>query len=171
MAITILVVDDEQDFLDSLTRGLRLEGYADVTAVTRSTDVPALFDEKRFACAVLDITMPELDGSALLRIIKERSPRTECNSLTGEKALDNADVAAQISLARPVRYEPISEHDAEGMLRQAGMPPDRIARLLRFYCVVRDGPAAVRSTHIRDVLGRPPTPFASFVRHHGEAWS
>ncbi|MBI4955427.1 MAG: sigma-54-dependent Fis family transcriptional regulator [Myxococcales bacterium] len=87
MAIAILVVDDEQDFVDSVSRGLRLEGYSDVTAVTRSSAVPALLDAKRFDCALLDVTMPELDGLALLKLIKERSPETECIMVTAQQSI------------------------------------------------------------------------------------
>jgi len=87
MATAILVVDDEQDFLDSVARGLRLEGYKDVTAVARSTDVPALLEEKRFDCALLDMTMPDLDGIQLLQIIKEKSPRTECIMVTAQDSV------------------------------------------------------------------------------------
>lgn len=70
MASSILLVDDEPVFLDSVTRGLWLEGYTDVTAVTRSKDVPALIDAKRFDCAFLDINMPDLDGMDLLKVSK-----------------------------------------------------------------------------------------------------
>jgi len=86
MGTSILVVDDEQDFLDSVARGLRLEGYDNLTLVLRSRDVPALLDEKTFDCAFLDISMPEVDGLELLQIIKERSPRTECIMVTAQES-------------------------------------------------------------------------------------
>src|SRR5262245_12075701 len=87
MTISILVVDDEQDFLDSVARGLRLAGYRDLTAALRSTDVPALLDAKTFDCAFLDISMPDLDGLELLKIIKERSPQTECVMVTANESI------------------------------------------------------------------------------------
>jgi hypothetical protein len=67
--------------------------------------------------------------------------------------------------------EAISEDDARATLRRAGMPGDRIERLVRFYRVVGEGRAAVCSTHLRDVIGRPAIRFAVFVRDHREAWS
>jgi CheY-like chemotaxis protein len=39
MSVAILAVDDEQDFLDSVHRMLRIEGHGDVTAVTDPTAV------------------------------------------------------------------------------------------------------------------------------------
>ena len=53
----------------------------------------ALFEEgKDFDLALIDITMPGLDGVSLLRTIKSTSPRTECIMIT---ATDQARVAVQ----------------------------------------------------------------------------
>ena len=122
MAITILLVDDEQDFLDSATRGLRLEGYTDVTAVARSVDVPALLDTRRFDCAVLDLTMPELDGMALLKIIKERSPRTECIMVTAHESVPLVVRAMKLGaydyLAKPTTPEELGHTIERALERQ-----------------------------------------------------
>ena len=109
MGTSILLVDDEQDFLDSATRGLRLEGFTDVTAVARAVDVPALIEARRFDCAVLDVTMPGLDGLALLQIIKERSPRTECVMVTARESVSVVVRAMKLGaydyLAKPTTPE------------------------------------------------------------------
>ena len=44
MKTSILVVDDETAFLDSVVRMLRLEGYEDVTPISNPTEVAALLD-------------------------------------------------------------------------------------------------------------------------------
>lgn len=84
---TILVVDDERAFLDSVARMLRLEGDVDYTLVAESSQVPALLEEKTFDVALLDITMPGLGGMELLEIIKARSPRTECIMITAHDSV------------------------------------------------------------------------------------
>ena len=84
---SILVVDDETSFLDSVVRMLRLEGYDDFTAVADSTTVPEMLAQKSFDVAFQDITMPGLDGVALLKIIKERSPQTECLMITAHESI------------------------------------------------------------------------------------
>ena len=53
MATPILIVDDEQDFLDSVLRTLRIHGYDELTAQVRSAAVPELLNERRFDLADL----------------------------------------------------------------------------------------------------------------------
>jgi two-component system response regulator AtoC len=113
MPIAILVVDDEQDFLDSVVRGLRLEGYTDVTPIVRAAEVPALLDRRTFDCAFLDISMPELDGLELLRIIKERSPATECVMVTAHQSIPLVIRAIKLGaydyLVKPTTPEDLSQ--------------------------------------------------------------
>jgi len=40
MDASVLIVDDEQLFLNSVTRKLRLEGFSDLTPVSDPTTVP-----------------------------------------------------------------------------------------------------------------------------------
>ena len=97
---SILVVDDESAFVDSVVRMLRLEGYQRHRAVTDSTTVPELLEHERFDVALLDITMPGLDGLDLLRLIKERSPQTECLMLTAHE-----DIKLVIQTIRAGAYD------------------------------------------------------------------
>jgi DNA-binding NtrC family response regulator len=87
MKTSILIVDDEPDFLDSVVRMLRLEGYDEVTPVANPTEVEKLLDDHSFDAAFLDVTMPEIDGIELLELIKERSPETECVMVTANESI------------------------------------------------------------------------------------
>ncbi|MDP8254720.1 MAG: sigma 54-interacting transcriptional regulator, partial [Candidatus Alcyoniella australis] len=87
MSAVILIVDDELVFLDSVKRVLRIEGYDDLTAIDDPTIVPELIEQRQFDVALLDITMPGLDGMELLKIIKERSPQTECVMITANDSI------------------------------------------------------------------------------------
>jgi len=112
MGASILVVDDEQDFLDSVVRGLRTEGYEDVTSISRSVDVPALIEQRAFDCALLDISMPELDGVELLKTIKERSPQTECIMVTAHESIPLVIKAIRLGaydyLVKPITPEQLT---------------------------------------------------------------
>lgn len=87
MNTSILIVDDETAFLDSVSRMLVIEGYEDISKISDPTLVPELLDSKNFDIAFLDITMPELDGLDLLKIIKEKAPQTECIMVTANESI------------------------------------------------------------------------------------
>jgi len=88
----ILVVDDEQDFLDSVKRSLRTAGFRNVYLQNDPTRVVPFLEEKPSTVdiALIDITMPGLDGVDLLGQIKETSPFIECIMIS---ALNDAEIA------------------------------------------------------------------------------
>jgi CheY-like chemotaxis protein len=68
MKSRIMVVDDERDFLDSVRRGLIMSGYNDLTLTPDPLHAAALLESGEcFDVALLDITMPRMDGMELLR--------------------------------------------------------------------------------------------------------
>ncbi len=103
----ILIVDDERTFLNSVVRKLRLEGYASVTAETDPTLVPPLLEAEDFAVAFLDIAMPGASGLDLLRLIKERSPETECIMVTANQdipsVVQSIKLGAYDYLVKPIQ--------------------------------------------------------------------
>jgi DNA-binding NtrC family response regulator len=100
MKTSILIVDDETTFLESVARMLRLEGYEDVTPVSNPMEVEGLLRQRSFDVAFLDITMPQMDGLELLRLIKEQAPATECVMITA-----NDSIPLVISAVRTGAYD------------------------------------------------------------------
>ncbi len=93
MALKILVVDDEVDFLESVERALTMAGYSDV----RLEDDPRqaamrIASGEVYDVALLDISMPSLSGLELLQQIKAGSPTTECIMVT---AVNEVSVAVE----------------------------------------------------------------------------
>jgi DNA-binding NtrC family response regulator len=83
MGNRILIVDDDRDVIEILTRRLRSAGYGDIAAADHPLEAAALFDAgATFDLALIDVTMPEMDGLELLEIIKNTSPSTECVMVT-----------------------------------------------------------------------------------------
>jgi len=72
MAEPILVVDDDPKIVSLVKTYLEREGHRVVTALDGQAALRA-FNELHPGLIVLDLMLPELDGLALMRIIRERS--------------------------------------------------------------------------------------------------
>lgn len=84
MSNKIIVVDDEQDFLDSIRRGLMIGGFRDVSMISDPRKAMELLEveQQGFDLALIDVTMPNVSGVELLEFIKTKSPETECLMVT-----------------------------------------------------------------------------------------
>ena len=88
---SIIVVDDEQDFLESVRRGLITSGIKNVHTETDPRKAALAFERGEvFDIALIDLTMPDMSGIELLEAIKTNSPTTECVMIT---AVDEARTA------------------------------------------------------------------------------
>lgn len=111
MGNRIVIVDDEQDFLDSIARGLFNAGYSDVHT-ERDPVKAALLFKQGWTCdiALIDLSMPNMGGMELLEIIKHHSPNTECIMVT---AVNDAGMA--VSCLKKGAYDylvkPVSRDD------------------------------------------------------------
>jgi DNA-binding response OmpR family regulator len=72
MAAPILVVDDDPKIVSLVKTYLEREGFRVITAPDGQAALRA-FNEFQPGLIVLDLMLPELDGLALMRIIRERS--------------------------------------------------------------------------------------------------
>ena len=89
LPINILLVDDEQDFVDMMSLRLRRSGNNVHTAFNALEGLDVL--EKTFVdVVILDINMPDMDGIRALKAIKDRHPLTEVILLTGHGAVNTA---------------------------------------------------------------------------------
>lgn len=84
MKSKIIVIDDEQDFLDSIKRGLMIGGYRDVVLFNNPSQAVEMLETEKpeFDLALIDITMPKVNGVEVLEFIKSHSPSTECLMVT-----------------------------------------------------------------------------------------
>ncbi|MBI4525544.1 MAG: response regulator [Deltaproteobacteria bacterium] len=82
MAASILLVDDNENFLSFLERVFSKRGYHVKTA-SNGEEALKLIDEGSFAVAILDIRMGPVDGISLLMEIKRREPFLKSIIITG----------------------------------------------------------------------------------------
>ena len=84
MGKTVLIVDDEKNIVDILSFNLKKEGYDIITAYDGEAAL-ARYTEKRPDLILLDVMLPELDGFAVCRRIREIDKITPIIMLTARE--------------------------------------------------------------------------------------
>ncbi len=90
--IKVLLVDDEQTFVESLAKVLRRRGMAVHTAYDGESALAAASGEE-FDVIVLDLTMPGMDGVATLQGLRRRDRLTPVLLLTAHAEVERATQA------------------------------------------------------------------------------
>ncbi len=90
MPATILLVDDEQGFVETMAKRLGKRGLTVSTAANGQEGIDALAKNKRIDVVILDVKMPGMDGIEALRIMKATHPLVEVIMLTGHATVENA---------------------------------------------------------------------------------
>ena len=81
---SVIVIDDEQDFLDSVKRCLQIAGVKDVRLCADPLNaIEALEAGERFDIALIDVNMPQMNGRDVLKAVRQASPYTVCLMVTG----------------------------------------------------------------------------------------
>ncbi len=135
MGNRIIIIDDEQDFLDSIGRGLFNAGYMDVRTERDPVKAATFFKQgQTWDMALIDISMPDMDGMELLEIIKRHSPDTECIMVT---AVNDARMAVACLKKGAYDYlvKPVSRED---LLLRIGHAEEK-KRLLDILDLKRSG--------------------------------
>jgi two-component system response regulator RegX3 len=70
--LTVLVVEDEQSFVEALVVGLKREGFL-VRVATDGVEALAVFDQVRPDLVLLDVWLPRLSGIDVCRELRTRS--------------------------------------------------------------------------------------------------
>jgi len=91
----ILVVDDEDIVRTSCSRTLSPEGY-EVWLAKNGVEGLKMASEEKFDLVLTDLKMPDMDGSEVLRIIKEKWPETAVIIVTGYQTVDTAVKAIKL---------------------------------------------------------------------------
>jgi DNA-binding response OmpR family regulator len=103
----VLVVDDEPLILEGLARLLEGREY-DVTTAGGGCDALIAVGKQQFDVVLLDLGMPDLSGTEVLRFIADRSADTSVIVVSGDSSIDAAIRALRGGATDFVRkpYEP-----------------------------------------------------------------
>ena len=106
----IIVVDDEVDFLQSVRRGLLAAGFRNVYTESDPFEALSRIEQSHpMDLAILDITMPGMDGIDLLTRAKQAVPDLEAIMVTARNdarhAVESLRKGAYDYLVKPVTWE------------------------------------------------------------------
>lgn len=85
----ILVVDDDTELRKVLSSILSEEGYS-VKTVENGKQAIEVSEKKRFDLALIDIKLPDMNGTELLHRLKEKQPHIVMIIITGFPTIQNA---------------------------------------------------------------------------------
>ncbi len=104
----IIVVDNSKPVCDFISNALTGRGHH-VAQATSGEEAIALVRKDIYDVAIVDLTIDEANGSALLKITKDIFPETEVIMIAGPSAVDEAVEAMKLGayhfVTKPVNIE------------------------------------------------------------------
>ena len=106
--INVLLVDDEKDFVTTLSERIQMRNFDSTFALSGSAALN-LIAEKAFDVIILDLKMPGLGGMEVLRRLKKTYPEIQVIILTGHGSENDEDEARRLGafdyLKKPIDIE------------------------------------------------------------------
>lgn len=104
----ILIIEDETELRESMTEGLKIDGYEIDTASDGETGLDLLFDNV-YDLVLLDLNLPKLDGMDILREFRKENLETPVIILSARIGLDDKinglDEGANDYLTKPFHFK------------------------------------------------------------------
>lgn len=115
---SVLLVDDEEEFVSALSERLMLRGI-DVEIALDGEEALARMNEKPPDVVILDVMMPGLSGLEVLKRIRGLHPQTQVILLTGQgstkEGIEGMRLGAFDYLIKPVDIEEMLERMKEAV--------------------------------------------------------
>ena len=92
--INLMIVDDEEDFLNAIRRSLEIRDFH-VTTANRGEKALEIAKSNPVDVAIVDLKMPGMNGLETLEALKKAHPWIEIIILTGHGTIDSAVEATQ----------------------------------------------------------------------------
>jgi two-component system response regulator CpxR len=137
--LTVLLVDDEQEFVETLSERLRMREFDTKLALDGEEALEAVQDGEPDVM-VLDLNLPGIGGMEVLRKVKKAYPGVQVVILTGHGTDKQAEQARRLGayayLQKPVELHRLSEilREAHSGARRRGTCADGVGASLRCDC-------------------------------------
>ncbi len=110
--IKILLVDDEVKFLKAIADRLAIKGF-EVTTADNGEEALQAAQKGGFDVAVIDLQMPGMDGTQVLKLLKQNHKFIEIIMLTGHATVDSAVECTKLGafkyLEKPYDFDKLVE--------------------------------------------------------------
>ena len=110
--IKLLIVDDDEKFLGTISERLGMRDF-DVATATEGKQAIKTAKKGKFDVAILDMRMPGMDGTELLRILKKKHKFLEVIIVTGHATIDSAVECGKLGafgyLEKPYDFDKLLE--------------------------------------------------------------
>ncbi len=107
-AISVLLVDDEEELVSNLRKRMLRRGFSVVGTLSGSEAVSAA-EHRRFDVAVVDLKMPGMDGLEVLEKLQELQPTLRAIILTGHGTVEAAHKSGLLNavnfLTKPADFD------------------------------------------------------------------
>ena len=138
MEAKVLLVDDEEEFLETLSSRLEMRGLK-VSAVTSGEQAVSEAKEQEYDAIVVDLSMPGIDGLETLKRIKANNPNAEIIMLTGHGSIQSGVEAMKLGagdfLQKPVELSElmakIGEAKSKKMLVLQKQSQEELRKILK----------------------------------------
>ena len=144
MKIRVLIVDDEEAFVQSLSERLMIRDFH-VTTSLNGEDAIRNVKGYNFDVVILDVRMPGMDGVEVLKAIKKIKPLSEVIMLTGqasvESAIEGMKLGAYDFLMKPCETE------------------DLVTKISKAYEKKSEHETRIREAKVNEILSSPRSVF------------
>lgn len=124
--LRILLVDDEEDFLEATSKRLRRRGF-EVRTATRCEEAMREVEAGWPGVVVLDVMLPDTNGMDCLRRMKRAAPRLPVVMLTAhaslQAGLQGIEQGASDYCLKPIELEELVEKIQIAAEDAGGRPP------------------------------------------------
>jgi len=119
----VLIVDDDEDILDTMTRALEREGFQVLPAASGEEAV-VIARERACPIAFIDIKLPLINGLETYLRLKEIHPNIMAIMMTGYREEEKTTVEAALAAsAVTCLYKPFDPLNALDLINQLGSKP------------------------------------------------
>ena len=89
LPVSVLLIDDERDYVNVLSNRLSKRGF-DVGKANSGSEAFQILRQRGFDVAILDLKMTDIDGIEVLKILKKMAPELVVIMLTGHGSAEAA---------------------------------------------------------------------------------